>query len=78
MTASPSTLRVLRISHSAVVDAWRARERELRDRGVLVGTTRREQNVLKIRPPLCISRDEAALIVSNLDDVLTALEGGAT
>ena len=45
---------------------------------MLVGTTRREQNVLKIRPPLCITRDEAALIVSTLDEVLSALEADAT
>jgi 4-aminobutyrate aminotransferase-like enzyme/Ser/Thr protein kinase RdoA (MazF antagonist) len=47
---------------------------ELRERGVLVGTTRREGNVLKIRPPLCITRDEATSIVSTLDQVLTELE----
>jgi 4-aminobutyrate aminotransferase-like enzyme len=46
---------------------------EMRERGVLVGTTRREQNVLKIRPPLCISRDEATLIVRTLDEVLSTL-----
>ena len=44
----------------------------MRELGVLVGTTRREKNVLKVRPPLCISRDEAALIVSTLDEALTA------
>ena len=49
---------------------------EMRERGVLVGTTRREQNVLKIRPPLCISRDEATLIVRTLDEVLSADRGG--
>ncbi|HEX6473609.1 MAG TPA: aminotransferase class III-fold pyridoxal phosphate-dependent enzyme, partial [Candidatus Limnocylindria bacterium] len=59
-------------------DLARAARDELRNRGVLVGTTRREQNVLKVRPPLCISRDEAALIVSTLDEVLTALEGAGT
>ncbi len=32
----------------------------MRDRGVLIGTTGREGNVLKIRPPLCLARDEAA------------------
>jgi 4-aminobutyrate aminotransferase-like enzyme/Ser/Thr protein kinase RdoA (MazF antagonist) len=47
---------------------------EMRERGVLVGTTRRERNVLKIRPPLCIRRDEAQLIVTTLDEVLTELE----
>jgi 4-aminobutyrate aminotransferase-like enzyme len=45
----------------------------MRERGVLIGTTRREGNVLKIRPPLCIGQDDAGLIVSTLDEVLTAL-----
>jgi 4-aminobutyrate aminotransferase-like enzyme len=48
---------------------------EMRERGVLVGTTRREQNVLKIRPPLCIRRDEAELIVRALDEALATLSG---
>ena len=43
---------------------------ELRERGVLIGTTRREKNVLKIRPPLCISLDEAQIIVRTLDEAL--------
>jgi 4-aminobutyrate aminotransferase-like enzyme len=43
---------------------------ELRERGVLVGTTRREKNVLKIRPPLCITADEARTIVHALDAAL--------
>ncbi len=42
----------------------------MRERGVLIGTTRREGNVLKIRPPLCLARDEAELIVKMLDWVL--------
>jgi 4-aminobutyrate aminotransferase-like enzyme len=44
---------------------------EMRERGVLIGTTRREKNVLKIRPPLCIGPDEAQLIVTTLDEVLS-------
>ena len=43
---------------------------EMAERGVLIGTTGRLKNVLKIRPPLCITADEAALIVSTLDEVL--------
>jgi 4-aminobutyrate aminotransferase-like enzyme len=43
---------------------------ELRERGVLTGTTRREKNVLKIRPPLCITPDEAQTIVQALDAAL--------
>jgi 4-aminobutyrate aminotransferase-like enzyme len=46
---------------------------EMAERGVLIGTTGRHGNVLKIRPPLCISRDEAALIVTLLDTTLEAL-----
>jgi 4-aminobutyrate aminotransferase-like enzyme len=45
---------------------------ELRERGVLIGTTRREKNVLKIRPPLAITADEANLIVARLTEVLDA------
>jgi 4-aminobutyrate aminotransferase-like enzyme len=43
---------------------------EMAERGVLIGTTGRHGNVLKIRPPLCITRDDAALIVASLDRVL--------
>ena len=39
------------------------------ERGVLIGTTGRHGNVLKIRPPLCISHDEADMIVKTLDGV---------
>jgi 4-aminobutyrate aminotransferase-like enzyme len=43
---------------------------EMAERGVLIGTTGRHGNVLKIRPPLCINSDEADLIVATLDAVL--------
>ena len=46
---------------------------EMRERGVLIGTAGRHGNVLKIRPPLCIARDEATLIARRLDEVLTDL-----
>jgi 4-aminobutyrate aminotransferase-like enzyme len=45
---------------------------EMRERGVLISTTGRDGNVLKIRPPLVITADQAALIVSTLDEALTA------
>jgi 4-aminobutyrate aminotransferase-like enzyme len=48
-------------------------QNEMRERGVLIGTTRREGNVLKIRPPLCLGRDEATIIVETLDAVLDSL-----
>jgi 4-aminobutyrate aminotransferase-like enzyme len=40
------------------------------ERGVLIGTSGRAGNTLKIRPPLCIGREEAELIVTTLDSVL--------
>jgi 4-aminobutyrate aminotransferase-like enzyme len=45
----------------------------MRERGVLIGTTGRDGNVLKVRPPLAITGDEATVVVERLDDVLTAL-----
>ncbi|HEU5324765.1 MAG TPA: aminotransferase class III-fold pyridoxal phosphate-dependent enzyme, partial [Candidatus Limnocylindria bacterium] len=44
----------------------------MRERGVLIGTTGRTGNTLKIRPPLCITADQAALIVETLAEVLGA------
>ena len=43
---------------------------EMAEAGVLIGTTGRLKNVLKIRPPLCITGDEATLIVATLDAAL--------
>jgi 4-aminobutyrate aminotransferase-like enzyme/Ser/Thr protein kinase RdoA (MazF antagonist) len=43
---------------------------EMAERGVLLGTTGRHGNVLKIRPPLCITVDEAGLIVTTLGQAL--------
>jgi 4-aminobutyrate aminotransferase-like enzyme len=44
----------------------------MRERGVLISTTGRDGNVLKIRPPLVIGQSEADLIVETLDASLTA------
>jgi len=38
----------------------------MRDRGVLIGSTGPRGNVLKIRPPLSVTRDQASLIVRAL------------
>lgn len=46
---------------------------EMREHGVLIGTTGRQGNVLKIRPPLCATTEEADLIVETLDQVLAAV-----
>lgn len=45
----------------------------MRERGVLVGTCGRDENVLKIRPPLPFEREHADLLVETLDGVLADL-----
>jgi 4-aminobutyrate aminotransferase-like enzyme len=52
------------------IDLARDVRDELRERGVLIGTTRREKNVLKLRPPLCIRPNEATLLVSALAEAI--------
>lgn len=51
--------------------AARIRE-EMRERGVLVGTTARAGNVLKVRPPLVFSAADAALLLDALEASLRA------
>ncbi len=46
---------------------------EMAERGVLIGTSGRAGNTLKIRPPLCIGASDAGLIVAALDDALMTL-----
>ena len=46
---------------------------EMAEAGVLIGTTGRLKNVLKIRPPLSITGGEAGVIVATLDEVLERL-----
>jgi len=45
---------------------------KMRDRGTLLGSTGRYGNVLKIRPPLIFSRENANQLLSTLDDVLSS------
>jgi len=42
----------------------------MRQNGVLIGTTGRHGNTLKIRPPLVFGRGDADLLVATLADVL--------
>jgi len=44
----------------------------LRDRGILIGTDGPFENVLKIRPPMPFTREDADLLVRTLDDVLSS------
>ena len=52
--------------------ARRVRER-LKDKGVLLSTTGPGGNVIKIRPPLVFSRQNADMLVESLDEALHAL-----
>jgi 4-aminobutyrate aminotransferase-like enzyme/Ser/Thr protein kinase RdoA (MazF antagonist) len=47
----------------------------MREHGVLIGTTGREGNVLKVRPPLVISSAEIELLVERLGAVLDRTSG---
>lgn len=47
----------------------------MRDRGVLVGTTGRADNVLKIRPPLVFGEEHIPLVVDALDAALRVSPG---
>ena len=44
----------------------------MRHAGVLIGTTGRHSNVLKIRPPLVFQREHADQLVETLSHVLSA------
>jgi 4-aminobutyrate aminotransferase-like enzyme len=44
---------------------------ELKERGVLISAAGAYGNVLKVRPPLCFSRDNADLFLETVDAVLS-------
>ncbi len=47
----------------------------MRDAGVLMGRTGRHGNVLKIRPPMCITSTQADLLLDRLGNVLASTPG---
>lgn len=53
-------------------DATTAAVNGMRERNVLIGTAGKFGNVLKIRPPLCFSRENADMLVTALSDALAA------
>jgi 4-aminobutyrate aminotransferase-like enzyme len=65
LAANPTTRLTARQEAARIVN-------DLRHRGVLVGTTGRDSNVLKIRPPLTIARAEVELLLAALDKSLAS------
>ncbi len=61
-------------ARTPAIRAARAVVNGLRGRRVLVGLTGRDENVLKIRPPLVFGREHADHLVEALDDVLARAE----
>ncbi len=50
-------------------------QNELKERGILVGTDGPFENVLKIKPPICFSVENAEELVSNIKQILEGLDG---
>jgi 4-aminobutyrate aminotransferase-like enzyme len=46
---------------------------DLRNRGVLTGAIGPDANILKLRPPMVLSNDNASLMLGILDDALARL-----
>jgi len=46
---------------------------EMRERGVLISRIGLHDNILKIRPPMPFSQENADLLLNTLDDVLSGL-----
>jgi 4-aminobutyrate aminotransferase-like enzyme len=49
---------------------------QMREQGILLGTDGPFHNVIKIRPPMPFSADDAARLIATLDGILAALEVG--
>ena len=50
----------------------------LRERGVLISTDGPQDNVIKIKPPIVFTRNDADILCRELDDALSALSPAAT
>jgi 4-aminobutyrate aminotransferase-like enzyme len=59
-----------RTSRNPAPQVARAAVDGLRERGVLIGVTGPQENVLKLRPPLVFGREHADLVLEQLDLVL--------
>lgn len=47
---------------------------EMKGKGILLSADGPHRNVLKIKPPMCFTKEDAKFLVDHLDDVLTVLE----
>jgi 4-aminobutyrate aminotransferase-like enzyme len=62
-----------RATHAPATAETRKLVNGLRDRGVLIGSATQAANVLKIRPPLPLHREEADFFLAAMDETLTAI-----
>ena len=62
-----------RASKAPATRATRAIVNGMRERGVLISTTGRHEQILKIRPPMPFSTENADLLLTTLDEVVDAL-----
>ena len=60
VTRAPATVQARRVTEA------------LHERGILLGTTGPARNVVKIRPPLVFQREQADLLLQNLEEVLAS------
>ncbi|MBG6085126.1 aspartate aminotransferase family protein [Zhihengliuella flava] len=70
-------LTLVRPDGSAAPEAARALTERMREAGVLISKIGREDNVLKMRPPMVLERAEAELLLDRLAACLSALEPAA-
>jgi alanine-glyoxylate transaminase/(R)-3-amino-2-methylpropionate-pyruvate transaminase len=50
----------------------------MRERGVLLGKGGLHGNTLRIKPPMCLSKDDAAYLVQSLDEALAIVAAKKT
>ena len=62
-----------RETKAPAADKARAIVNRMRHKGVLMSKIGEHDNVLKLRPPLCFSRENAALLIDTLDEVMGAV-----